>query len=124
MGLDLTLIVNRFGDKFTDMFVATDRLSLYRDYSLFAQLSPDIEAEEGDCVCDPLPVPKDWSVEWHDDDGLRRITTDAYGSPLTYLTARDFEPVEFGAKAYPWNVAVVDFVKSLPGETQVVLYWH
>jgi len=121
MGLDLVLVFNRFGDRCTNAFYATDRLEFIRDGRIFAQLSARAEAEGVDPVCEPRPMPKKWLFYWDDDHEPTR--TDGYGDKLTYLTAGDFEAVEAPPKCHRWNEAVLNFAKSLPEETQIILYW-
>lgn len=71
------------------------------------------------------PLPPGTRVSWYGDEGIQAITEDAYGKPLTYLTAGEL--VALGASAAgsnPWNVAIWQFLNALPRETPIVLYWH
>jgi len=107
-----------------DSWLCYDRLGLNRNYELFAQIDeeksrmPAIEA-----VCDPKDIPQGKRVHWYGDDGLKTITEDPYGCGLTYVDAREFANVEPGETG-DWNKAVLAFLKALPPETPIVLWWH
>jgi hypothetical protein len=126
VGLDLTLLPKRH-PSINDWILCHDRLSLDSDYDLFARLGHPRFEGEGRRVT-PHPTPPEWTkIQVYGDDGIEVMTTDAYGNPLTFLYAREF----FDTGAWPWmtessdwNVAVREFVRALPRETPVILWWH
>lgn len=48
---------------------------------------------------------------------------DAYGNPLTYVTAKELSGVDLEGQT-AWNKAVFAMVKALPKDSPVVLWWH
>lgn len=70
----------------------------------------------------PHPLPPRSRFSWYGDEGLKDYTTDPYGTPLTYLTAAELLSV-----APPENErgpSVWAYLKALPPDTPVVLWWH
>jgi hypothetical protein len=128
MGLDLTLCPNPFsnlGIEWDGRFLAYDRISLKRNYTIFAQICPEINRdwnmrEKQRCNPKPMPVP----VAWYNDEGIETITEDAYGKPLTYVTAGELSKIKVPKDTSDWNKAVFALIRSLDPETQILLYWH
>ena len=64
-------------------------------------------------------------VEVYEDDGLRVRGTTPYGEPVRYALAGELaragsEPADLS----PWNAAVVAFLRALPADLPVYLWWH
>ena len=129
MGVDLTLYPDRFSSRSdpTDpqslyyWHLASDHLSLDRDYSLFDWI------RKQPCTLVAPAV----RVQHYTDDGLETITTDAYGAPLTYLEPQHFAKMatririrETCEASTGWNRAVLQLCAALDPHTRIILYWH
>ncbi len=121
MGTDLTLATRRYAT--LDYWLAHNRISLDRDYHLFEQIENIGRNTGAQQVCKPHPLIPSVRVDWYKDGGVEEITEDAYGAPLTYLTAGELVLVNT-QEASEWNQAVFAFFRALPPEIQVLLYWH
>jgi hypothetical protein len=119
MGLDLTLCPIQYSD--VKWWLAYDSLRLCRDYRLFSHFG-NIGRTEVKPVVEPMPLPKQTLLEWYGDEGLERRSNDPYGTPLTYIFAREFCKIKLD-NLNPWNKAVIAFIQSLPEDTPVVLWW-
>jgi hypothetical protein len=53
-------------------------------------------------------------------NGLAR---DRAGDPLTYCTAPDLVGLDLSGEQSPWNRAVLCFLRALPEDARIVLYW-
>lgn len=113
MGLDLTLIFQTNPN--SKCFHSTDKLSFTRNYDLFDKIQK-IKAE-------PIPT----EIIFYYGDAKTKI--DSYGDALKYIKAGDLAKVEYIDE--PWNdfflaynKAILEFVRALPPETMIVLYWH
>ena len=125
MGLDLTVCPIKYGERDSfDWWLGHERLGFEREYDLFEQIEsrgrqePDEPIEK---VCNPQPIPPHIKFEWYGDEGIEDRKENPYGEPLTFVRAFEFLKVQ--AKN-PWNKCVVDFLKSLPPQTPIVLWWH
>lgn len=58
------------------------------------------------------------------DEGLTKTRSDPYGNPLTYTEASTLARLFFTVMLGPRDEAVAEFLKALPGDTRVVLWWH
>lgn len=56
-------------------------------------------------------------------DTYQDKTTDGYGAPLRMVCAGDLAELPLGDEPGLWGPAVWAFLKALPPETPVVLYW-
>jgi hypothetical protein len=93
------------------------------DVLAFDRLRTDLEGEE---IFEPVrreATPLDVPMMWHTDEGLRRYTEDAYGNPLTFVTAYRLTLVWPMADLSAWDRAVLRFLHALPPSTRIVLYW-
>lgn len=110
MGIDLTVLPNRFYDQpgFGDGY---NRLEFWREAKLFDRIR-ELKS---------FPLESDRRFAYYSDDGIEHTLTDAYGSPLQYVEAWEFINVHSDNK---WNNAVIQFLRSLPLQMPVVLYWH
>jgi len=111
MDLDLTLLPHKH-HHLSGVPLLCESLRLDRDYDLFGRLRacPSREA---------IPV------DVHTDDGWRRTTTDPYGDPVRYALAGDLAAVlPADVSTSPWNDAVIAFVRALPADVPVYLWWH
>lgn len=110
MGIDLTVLPNRFYDQpgFGDGY---NRLEFWRETELFDRIR-ELKS---------FPLESDRRFTYYSDDGIERTLTDAYGSHLEYVEAWEFINVHSDNQ---WNNAVIQFLRSLPLKMPVVLYWH
>lgn len=119
MGLDLTFCIipeNR------DWWLGYDRLGTERDYALYSQIS-EIGRGGSRPVMRPRPVPPEADFMWYGDEGLQEKLEDPYGEPLTYVLALDFHKINL-ERVNDRNRPVIEFIKMLPPQTRIVLYWH
>jgi len=82
----------------------------------------------------PEPFPRGFEItQISEDDHTCAFGSDHYHDPLTWLPAGEFEkvtldyvrggvPIDF-TKHHPDAVAALAYIKALPSETPVVLYW-
>lgn len=123
MGIDLTLCPMPSNDP--SWWLGYDRLSLKRNYSLFAQMGDMQNSGYPAPVLEPLELPQGTRFDWYGDEGIEELKTDPYGCELTYLRAHDFLKLKLDPEnMHPWNLAVIKFIQALPPETPVVLWWH
>ena len=125
MGLDLTVCLISYPN--TWWWLGNNRLSFDRCYYLFEQImnrgrqEPEDKIEQ---VCQPKPLPPDVKFDWYGDEGIEEEKTDPYGDPLTFCYAHEFNEIKTDENIGPWNNAILIFLKSLPPNTPVVLWWH
>lgn len=114
MGLDLTLLPHKHHHVSGTPFLC-ESLRLDRDYALFDLI---------------LTAPRHFPggpVEIHSDAGWEKRTTDPYGDPIYYVKAGDLAVALSDIAALstsPWNAAVIAFVRALPADVPVYLWWH
>jgi hypothetical protein len=76
----------------------------------------------------PNPLPEGMTVTIRHDDGYTTTDSDAYGTPLTYLTAGQFRKLKKMTDTYAdrnqWNASVMAMIAVLPENSPVLLYWH
>lgn len=119
MGVDLTLAPIRHKDM--GWWLATERLSLDRDGT--GHVIGGMEGMIGPVKT--FPLPESVRFDWYGDNGVHETRNDSYGSGLEYAKAGDLARVMSKIKEMtPWNEAVMAFVKALPKDTPIVLYWH
>lgn len=110
MSLNLTLAFDRYG--FDGPILCYERHRLdYQNDDWFDQ----IKAEA-------LPLPD--GVRWYDDDGLETATEDCYCESLTFMSAGVIARHLSTRALHGFDAAVLAYVKALPPETRVVLWWH
>jgi len=58
--------------------------------------------------------------------GYGQTNCTPYGDPLKYVTVADLLPIESleGVQDSPTNVAIWAWMKAMPPETMIALYWH
>lgn len=109
MSVHLTLVFDQYG--LAGRIPAYTRMSLeWQDYDAFDR----IKAEA---------VPLSNGIDWYDDDGLEERRDDQYGEPLTFLPAHAVARHLSAAPLRCWDAAVLAFVKALPPDSRVVLWW-
>jgi hypothetical protein len=111
MGLDLTLAYSPWrSDQGAPEPLLYSRLSLNRDYELFDQIKE-------------LPViPVTGPVLWYGDEGLETRETDPYGDRLTWVNAFHFHNVKGSENSE--NAAILAFVRTMPPDRRIYLWWH
>jgi hypothetical protein len=110
MGLDLTVLPNRYYDhpRLGDGY---NRLAFWRDSELFDAIQK----------LPSSPLKPEQNFAFYKEEGLDYSKTDAYGKPLQYVEAEQFANIH---SDNAWNEAVLAFLRSLPSKMSVVLYWH
>lgn len=121
MGLDLAVCPIRHYE--LDWWLTTERLSFDRDYDLFSYIA-NCGRGSNQCICNPFPLPERKRFEYYTDEGIKGMTKDDYGAPLTYVLAGEFRDIPLSFYFSIWNKAVLIFLKALPIEIPVVLWWH
>lgn len=121
MGIDLTLCPEKYQS--STWFLAYDRLSLMSDYRVFDQLE-GFEYYEKTSGLRAHPLPPNAGFDWYGDEGIEQLTEDAYGTPLTFMYAKDLSTLDIPDDTSDWNKAVFAFVKALDPDTRIVLWWH
>lgn len=69
------------------------------------------------------PLPPERKIGTCEDAGLTWTETDRYGQPLTYTTPADLRRLKVPADLTPWNAAILAFIRALPEDTRVILFW-
>jgi hypothetical protein len=62
-------------------------------------------------------------VGCYQDEGLTYTDVDRYGEPLTFTTSADLRGLRTPNDISPWNRAILAFLRSLPEDVRIVLYW-
>lgn len=110
MSTNLTLVFDRYGCE-RDSLLAFERMRLdWQDYDAFDRLKSDA-------------IPFVNGVDWFGDEGLEHSTTDDYGFPLTYVSAHTLAQHLSQESLRGWDAAALAFLKALPPDTKVVLWW-
>jgi hypothetical protein len=118
MGRDLTVCPLRSPGHATPPVLLYDRLRLIRNYSLFDVILT--------FPSQPLPEGEGGRREAmiYEDDGILTVATDKYGEALRWVRAAEFHDDRLdGVETGEWNRALIGFLRALPPETMVVLYW-
>ena len=113
MGLDLTLLPHKHHHT-GGVPLLCESLRLDRDYGLFGKLRACPSREAG-------------ALEVRCDSGWRTTQTDPYGDPIRYALAGDLAAVLVdvsSADVSPWNFAALAFLRALPADVPVYLWWH
>lgn len=114
MGIDLRLIIVR--DRHREWWLERNTLDLDRDYALHHRIK---EAET------PKQLPQNVTLSVYDEErGLCTTKDDSYGEPLTWIESKAFGSVPIVTEYSNWNRAVITFLKMLPRDIAVVLWWH
>lgn len=107
------------------------RIPVGQDYRVYAQLRdlsgdtmgadrPDVPKRPH---IEPRALPPDILIPLYDERGRREGNVDAYGRPLTFVTAGQLRVLRV-EESSPWNRALGMFLSVLPLTTPIVLYWH
>ena len=111
MGLSLTLLPERHSN--AHWFLAYSRLPLM-----------DMSWDFGRVISN-ASSPLRQKIDIYGDDGIESVMDDCYGDPLTYIHADTMAKLlEEMPSEIPWDIAVLAFVKALPKDTRIVLWWH
>ncbi len=116
MGIDLKVLASHFRERRGE-FLATAELRLERDPHLFSQLGLDSDP------CLVRQIPEGLRIGHYEDDGLHFDTADRRGDLLTYTTPAHLQCLQFAPDHGDWNRAVLAFLRALPPDTRLVLYW-
>lgn len=69
------------------------------------------------------PLPKGMELWYCDDEGIRKNRKDHYGDELRFALAGDLKNLKWPTKMSSTNKAIRAFLKALPEDTPVILYW-
>lgn len=124
MSLDLKLLfVRDHTGMINNRLYCFDVLAFATDSYLFGQIIDLSKYVEYSPSIAPRPLPDGCMVYHHRDDGLRFTKNDDYGTPLTFVYAKELSALKCTEDTPPYNRAVVAFVKALPPETPIILMW-
>jgi hypothetical protein len=123
MGLDLSVAPIKYASDDFKWWLSYTRLAFDRNYDLFGQIT-DCGRDTLPPILTPQPLPDNIKFDWYDDSGLKTITEDAYGSPLTFVRAGEFTKLQLPKQSGEWNRAMIMFLCQIPPKTPVVLWWH
>lgn len=112
MSLDLTLVFDPFKSN-PDCFHGYNRLRMDSAYRLFEAIQDS----------DPAPLNPGRVVDWYGDEGLETRDTDVYGDRLTLITASALVAVMNKFDLSPKNAAVFAYLRALPPDEEVILWW-
>jgi hypothetical protein len=116
MGFDLQVLASNFRARDGEL-LATASLRFDRDMRLLSQLDRDANP----CLVHPLP--DGLKVGHYNDDGLKFDNVDRYGNLLTYTTPTELGRLRIPTDFAPWNQAILAFLRNLPPDARVFLYW-
>lgn len=123
MGIDLTIAPMRHSRM--DWWLASSVIDIDRDYDLFALLGYVARRPSIQSLCHPKPLPVGKRLDWYMDEGIKRVTEDPYGTPLTYILADETRAIDVPKLVLSdWNRAVLGMLQAIDPETPVVLYWR
>lgn len=111
MGIDLKVMASSFRERRGEL-LATATLRFERDPILFGRLSQLSR-----------PLPDGLKVGSYEDEGLTYTDVDRRGNRLTFCTPADVAALDAVAEGGEWNRAIFAFLRALPSDTRVVLYW-
>ena len=98
------------------------RLRFGADYEFFGQINGTFEEFEGEPIVEPTELPLGAKVSFPTIEGEQITDEDGFGNKLTFLRAVDFKNLE--APSSVWRQAIIDFIRSLPGDMKIILYWR
>ncbi|MGD2065618.1 MAG: hypothetical protein PVI43_00430 [Candidatus Bathyarchaeota archaeon] len=113
MGVSLTLVVNAFV-KDDNLPLAYERLLTDRDYDM----------QDSIRNCGVVEFRQGRKLHWYDDEGLEDTDKDNYGDRLTSTRAKLIADAMAKYKLSPKNRAVMEYMKALPPDTEIFLWWH
>jgi len=113
MGIDLTLVVEAY-IKDDDYPLAYERLRTDRNYDLHDSIKQ----------CGVVEFRKGRKLHWYNDEGLEYTDEDYYGERLTSTRAKLVADAMAKHKLTPKNNAVMQYMKALPPDTEIFLWWH
>jgi hypothetical protein len=121
MGLNLTLLPLQNPRELVEVSVSTyNRLRFDRDYSLFGQI---ININKSKPIIKPLAIPPQLWVEIYEDEGLNRTRTNNYDNGLTFVYAYELKKLKLSKNVSAINRAIMAFVRKLPDDTPIILWW-
>jgi len=120
MGLDLTLLFTKETIGCSGNVFAYSRLSFDRDYRLFRQI---IEIEGSKPIIKSIIFPPEIFVSVYKDEGLDNTREDAYGTELTYVSAKELKKLKVYKESSDFNKAIKAFISALPDNYFIIFYW-
>lgn len=133
MGIYLSLLPLRKKEDLKESCVLCyERIEFDQDYVIFGQLhdfSEWITKEGMDSKIPqkphiiPKPIPLNLWLNLYDDDGLEKTREDRYGDELTFVFAKQLKHLKIRGTSAK-NKAIKAFIKLLPNDTPIILFWH
>lgn len=117
MELDLTVLPDIYYDSKIES-TGSHRLQFNRDIKLFERIRR--------MKSQPLPEGRRISLGSYKDEELIFYTHDDFGEPLRQVEASEFMNMWLYShiQTDPINQAILVYLRSLPPQMPVVLYWH
>jgi len=92
-----------------------DSLMFVGDYRIFEQIQETVPTH---------PLPEGVKLEVYSEGGIEHRRNDSYGDELTFVLAGDLKKIQWPTtELQPWNRAIKAFIKALPNDTCVILFW-
>lgn len=104
MGRDLRVYIDKYHGMMNEWFLGTETLSFHRDYDLFDKIR--------EFPSRPITDEKIKFSEYSDTGLFER----------SFVRAEVFHEIDYVPNH--WNNSVLNFLKSIPSETIVILYWY
>ncbi len=133
MPVNLSLLVLSEVNQFNEIGVAYPQstFEMHQDYAVFGQLMDlSVYRKEGRKDIPKRPtiptefVPPGFQV-WLYHKGVHGpARMDEFGNRLTFVWARDLKMLKLRKNGCDVNCAIRATIKTLPGDTPIVLYWH
>ncbi len=129
MGLDLKFLPLKGRELMERMIIAATVLDVPDDYSIFGQIAnvtgESMDADSGlDVVVRPLILPPKTKVWIPEHEQRLKTRKDAYGTDLTYAFAEQLREIRPKENITPRGKAALAYIKALPKDVPVILYWH
>jgi len=127
MGIYLSLIITDKEDE--KSFLKSNqveermRLKLDQDYDFF-NLFQEVTMVRIWPVAYARRFPKHTRLVIFEDEGPTLVNQDGMGNPLSYFLAGDFKGKKLPKNASPINRAAIAYLRELPKDFPVVLYWY
>jgi len=130
MGLDLKFLPLRDREQLmARMIIADTVLSVPGDYAIFGQIANSLYTKSGlEVVVRPIILPPKTKVWIPEHEQRLKTRKDAYDHDLTYAFAEQLKGIRqtknITPNITPRGKAALAYIKALPKDTPVILYWH
>lgn len=130
MGLDLKFLPLRGKEEITkQMIIVGTVLDVPGDYAIFGQIANSVYTASGiEVVVRPIILPPKTKVWIPEHEQRLKTRKDAYDNDLTYAFAEQLKGIRQTGNITPgitpMGKAALAYIKALPKDTPVILYWH